>query len=183
MRELTAKEKLLVSGGSDTGTLDTVRAEPPDFPDPPDDTDPWEDPWDPPGGYGDGDGGGGGGGDDSTEAPDDHWVFSHMATITPDGKAVATQSWTYADIGLNLTLSESFNLADLTWAGLHAGGSFSYGGSTYSIGADTSQWTVTGLSASYAHDFGNGLTMTLGINYNASNGEYTGSVNFVIPTP
>ncbi len=179
MRQLTEKELLLVSGGSDTGTLDTVIVNPPDFPDPPDPPDP-TDPWD--GGGGGGDNGGGGGDPGGAyEVPDDEWTYYQKGEFTGD-KVIGSNYATYAPLGLTMWMSQSYSLADGSWDS-KLSGTFSWNSNTYNISATATDFVFSGASASYSHDFGAGISLQFSIDYNAGNNEYVANVRFVVPYP
>ncbi|HEL7750905.1 hypothetical protein ACN9MD_13465 [Stenotrophomonas maltophilia] len=184
IRTLSSEELALVSGGAqvDTNDLPPIDVRPPGddgWPDigPPDIIDP---PFDP--GPGDGGGGGGGGGDEgSVELSDTWWEFNKQGIWNGD-KAGASISATYQPIGLAFNATQTYSIATGTWD-TSLSGSFVVNNNTYQINATAADFTFNGYNASYTYNFGAGINISFGVNYDPATNEFKGDLKFEIPYP
>ena len=174
IRDLSPEERALIAGGAQmtTNDLDTVQVRPGDdwggvqaslpddvWPDlnPPD----WGDSYDQGPDYNGSDGGGGSGVNESSSTIN----ISTSASVDNEGVAKAVQTWELPDRDLTFSLTEKLDLTTGTW-NLAGSGSFRDGSQNYTLGFTTDQFSISGYRASLTHDFGDGISFTVGLTFN-----------------
>lgn len=191
IRDLSAEERALVSGGAQVDTTDLPPIDvtpPPDdnwFPDPPT----LPDPWDPGDGDGGGGGGGGGGGDGSDGEPDFTFIdvkpFESKLTYTPGENGEQG----YNKAVLSYPIQEEFGLWTVsTELKFNTDGTFKDGKGTLDfVGNDGSllkwelqegSWSST-INGGYYWDIGGGFGFQINVSYNSADNDVKGEAQFL----